>query len=478
MKSFFTLVLSCLLFWASGQNAFHELYYGLLAQQGNLANQEALIDTFFTSYPTTPFTSGDSAVFLYRGSASVQVAGDHTGWDPTGNELFPIAGSTLRFRYESFELTARLDYKLVVNGNWVLDPKNPLTAPGGFGSNSELAMPSYVQPWEIVFNPAVQAGTIVNRTITSTFTGNTYPVQVYLPPNYDSTLQYPTVYFQDGSEYRLLASATTVLDNLIHVDSIQPVIGVFVTPTNRNDEYAFNLREEYTDFFVQELVPYIDSEFSTNPTAYARMVLGDSFGGNISALIAFQHNDIFGNVGFHSGAFWPDNFHALDVIAQSTADSIQVAMVWGTYESAKTYNRFLRDSLLGAGISVRWSEYHEGHSWGLWRATLDELIGFVFPAATLSNINLPEIQSLKVYPNPFHDKLNLVFEAYVPTDTFTFHLYSSRGETVYSDTLRINSTSTYTVDLSSLGLTAGFYFAEIEWKGGRSETIKLHHFND
>lgn len=473
MKHFTTLFLLCLGSWASGQNAFHELYFGLLAQQGNSANQEALIDTFFTNYPLTPFTSGDSAVFLYRGSAAVQVAGDHTGWDPSGNDLFPIAGSSLRFRYESFEPTARLDYKLVVNGNWVLDPKNPLTAPGGFGSNSELAMPGYVQPWEIVFNPAVQAGTIVNRSITSTFTGNTYPVQVYLPPNYDSTLQYPTVYFQDGGEYRLLASATTVLDNLIHVDSIQPVIGIFVTPNNRNDEYAFSLREEYTDFFVQELVPYIDNEFSTNPTAYSRLVLGDSFGGNISALIAFQHNDVFGNVGFHSGAFWPDNFHALQVIAQSTISDIKVGMIWGTYESAKSYNRTLRDSLLAGGIPVRWSEYHEGHSWGLWRATLDELVNFAFPSASLGAIEVSENNYLKIFPNPFRDKLNLVFEGSVPTDIFEFNLYSSQGSVIFSDTLRVTSNSVYSFDLSDLGLTAGFYFAEVQWKDGQSKRVKI-----
>ena len=456
-----------------GQNAFQDLYYGLLAQQGNSAIQEALIDSFFLAYPETPYTSGDSAVFLYRGTASVQVAGDHTGWDPNGNDLFPIAGSSLRYRYGSFEPTARLDYKLVVNGNWLLDPKNPNTAPGGFGSNSELAMPDYVQPWEIVYNPAVQAGTMETRSITSTNTGNAYPVHVYLPPNYDSTLQYPTVYFQDGSEYRLLASAPTVLDNLIHVDSIQPVIGVFVTPTNRNEEYAFSLRDEYTDFFVNELVPFIDGEYATNPVAYARLVLGDSFGGNISALIAFQHNDIFGNVGFHSGAFWPDNFHTLSVIAQSNIDSINVAMVWGTYESAKLYNRTLRDSLIGAGIPVRWSEYHEGHSWGLWRATLDELVGFAFPASALSQIDVPIPTFLRLYPNPFQDDLTLSFEAFVPDDTFEFLLYSSKGQVVYSDTLRINASNMHHIDLSRLGLTAGFYFAEIRWNGGQSKTYKL-----
>ena len=48
----------------------------------------------------------------------------------------------------SFESTARLDYKFVVGSSWILDPRNPNKVKGGFGDNSELAMPQFVQPSE------------------------------------------------------------------------------------------------------------------------------------------------------------------------------------------------------------------------------------------------------------------------------------------------------------------------------------------
>ncbi|MCE2496440.1 MAG: hypothetical protein J4F31_07690 [Flavobacteriales bacterium] len=457
--------LLCLLFIpliSLGQNDFQILYYDLLANLGNSTVQEALIDTFFMNNPETPFISGDSAVFLHRDSASVQVAGDFTGWSPTGNDLFPIAGSTLKFRYESFEPTARLDYKLVVNGNWVLDPLNPHTAPGGFGSNSELAMPLYVQPWEIQYDPSVPAGTVFTHSISSAYTGNTYPVHVYLPPNYDSTGHYPTVYFQDGSEYRLLANSTTVLDNLIAVDSIQPVIGVFVTPNNRNEEYAFSLRDVYTNFFVEELVPFIDSMFATRSNPWSRLVLGDSFGGNISVLIAFQHNDVFGNVGFHSGAFWPDDFHAFDVIQAASIDSLRVAMIWGTYESAMHYNRGLRDNLINTNFPVYWSEYHEGHSWGLWRATLDELIHFAFQASELSLIETRNVLQVTAFPNPYSDSITFSFGDQ-NLESVDLKIYSVKSELFYDHVLSSDELNHGRIKVSLNQLPTGVYFAEIRY---------------
>ncbi|MDZ7623881.1 MAG: hypothetical protein U5J96_05460 [Ignavibacteriaceae bacterium] len=67
---------------------------------------------------------------------------------------------------------------LFLNGsNWILDPENPNTCQGGFGPNSELSMPLYVQPWEINYNPNIAHGTVVAKTIFSTNVGTNYHVK-------------------------------------------------------------------------------------------------------------------------------------------------------------------------------------------------------------------------------------------------------------------------------------------------------------
>jgi enterochelin esterase family protein len=259
----------------------------------------AAIDSFMTHARTVgiPFIEDSTANFIYIGNPNTAtVAGDFNGWSTTAWPLTKLVQTNFWYRSEIFEMDARLDYKFVLNGStWILDPENPHTCTGGFGPNSELAMPLYVQPWEIEYNPNIVHGTVITKSIYSTIVGANYQLNIYFPPGYDSLSAetYPAVYFQDGSEYITLGRAVNVIDNLLDSAKIQPLIAVFVKPNNRNEEYAGSLRNQYRLFFVNELVPYIDSHYKTRPDSEERLVLGDSFGGNISALISYNHPEVF-----------------------------------------------------------------------------------------------------------------------------------------------------------------------------------------
>jgi len=270
---------------------------------------------------------------------------------------------------------------VINNSNWILDPKNPNRISGGFGPNSELAMPAYVQPAEIIEREETSKGTISTVQVASSNTGRTYNVHVYLPASYDESSEYPVAYFQDGLEYIDLASSATVIDNLIHDELIRPLIGVFVIPNDRNTEYALGDRFKYTDFFVEELVPYIDENYATIEDSAERAVIGDSYGGNISAIIAFRNPEVFGNCGIHSGAFQNYNFHTNGIVMDDELKPIRVASIWGTYEggSLPANMRGVRDYLIETGYDITWKELPEGHSWGLWRATIDDMLTFFFP---------------------------------------------------------------------------------------------------
>lgn len=346
-------------------------------------DQYALVAQFVDT-TKAPYVEDDSVVcFFYYGEASgVQVAGDFTGWNPDGRNFTRLRDTDLWYRKEVFEKDARLDYKLVIGTNWILDPKNPSQIGGGFGPNSELAMPEYIHPTEILSRDGIDKGVITLIQLSSSYTGKTYQVHIYLPPNYSDTNEYPVAYFQDGADYLNLASTKNVLDNLIADKSIQPTIGVFVVPNNRNTEYAFEDRFKYSNFFANELVPFIDTNYSTILTAQGRAVIGDSYGGNISAIIAFQNPEIFGNYGIHSGAFQPNDFHTNSIVMDGVKKDIKVVTIWGTYEgsSLPPNMRRVRDYLEENSYEVLCKELPEGHSWGLWRATTDDMLKFFFPA--------------------------------------------------------------------------------------------------
>lgn len=368
--------------------------------------QQTVVDSFMNTLPETPLAEFDTlAHFLYKGiSSNCQVAGDFNGWNPAFGTMTKVGSTTLWYRTMVFEPNARLDYKFVLNGsNWVLDPLNPHTCSGGFGPNSELAMPAYVQPWEIELNPGIPHGSVEVLTFHSDQLNGNYQIQVYLPPSYTTHPDrfYPAIFVQDGQEYVSLGSAKNVLDNLIDAGSISEIVGIAIRPNDRNEEYAGSKRNQYRAFVVEELIPYVQENYRTIDAPAARAVIGTSYGANISAQIVAYHPEIVGKAGLHSPAFQANNYETNDLLLQGELKPIQWAAVWGTYEGSVFQNmQIIQPGLVAMGYSFYGNYYPEGHSWGLWRATIDELLIELFPPG-LVNVDEPSrTGSIRVWPNP------------------------------------------------------------------------------
>lgn len=440
----------------------------------------AVADSFVNANRATgiPLREGNMAVFLYNSNANyIQVAGDFTSW-ATSVTMSRISNTNLFYYFRSFEMNARVDYKLVVNGsNWILDPLNPRVCPGGYGPNSELAMPGYVQPWEIVRGPNLPAGTVLAFNFASSNTNSTFAYYVYLPPGYDSTStrRYPVVYFHDGSEYLSLAQAATILDNAIDSNKIEPVIGVFVKPNNRNDEYAGSLRNAYAAFFAQELVPFIDANYKTIPDKYKRLVLGDSYGGNISAIISWNYPGVFANCGLHSAAFQPNNYEIFNAIMNGARKDIKYFSIWGTYEPLFTIMRSFRDTLTSRGYTITTHEYPEGHSWGLWRANIMNMIAWFFPGGPVSakeHSEMPrEFKLMQNNPNPFNPETRISFTLPKSGKT-TLIVYDLNGLSVAILLDRDLAAGYHSIDFRPQGLPSGIYLARLT-SGKLSNTIKM-----
>jgi enterochelin esterase-like enzyme len=441
--------------------------------------RDAAVDSFWAQLPSVPWTTGDTAHFLYRGAASsLALAGDFNGWNPTGTSLSQASGTSLWHRSMVFESDARLDYKLVRNGSeWILDPANPATVPGGFGPNSELAMPAYVQPWEIQPRPGVPMGSIGTASLASTETGRTYSLQIYTPPGYDPerAAGYPVAYFQDGHEYVGLASAGRIMDNLIDSGLIEPLIGVFVRPTDRNNEYAGGLRFDYARFFAEELVPWADANYNTAAGYLRRAVIGPSFGGNISAIITMEHPEVFGLCGLHSGAFWPNSFDTYNRWLASTPDPLlKVAALWGSYEGSLPDNMHqFADALEEDNTEHIAAERHEGHSWGLWRSTLDDMLQFFFPpGGAPSGMSAPErLEALVCRPNPASRQIILTQPAGLePGAGQHIALWDAAGQQVLNQAVQAHQGE---VQLDLSDLKAGLYLVGWSDRRGRMASTTL-----
>jgi enterochelin esterase family protein len=345
----------------------------------------ALIDSFMQKAAQDGFPLREDTIahFIFRGavSAGVTVPGDFNGWDPAADPMAGIAGTDFFYLSRCFEADARLDYKFVLDGSrWILDPLNPRTVTGGFGSNSELAMPAYVQPEEIEYLPGIPHGAVETLGFRSGTLGNDRTVKVYLPHGYADhpDRRYPALYVNDGGEYLSLASMNNVLDLLIHRGLIAEVLVVFVNPVDRNVEYRLNAA--YKSMIVDELVPYIDSLYRTVDDAAGRGIMGASLGGLISTFIAYEHPDLFGLCAGQSSAYYANDDWLIHRIADGPVRDVRFYLDWGTYETAiQRQNHEMRDVLRSKGYSLAWFEYHEGHSWGSWRAHTDDILRHLFP---------------------------------------------------------------------------------------------------
>lgn len=374
------------------------------------AQRSAIIDSFMNAAGTFPYIEQDTLChFIYRGNINTaNVPGDANGWNPAAFPMTRLASTDFFYHSRKFEADARLDYKFVLNGsNWILDPRNPFQVSGGFGPNSELRMPQYVPPPEIRFNPGIPHGALRDTSFFSTNLNNSRTIRVYTPPDYNNTTsRYPVVLFHDGLEYVSLAQANNVLDYLIWGRRIEPVIAVFVPPNaaRRHDEYAANLQPQFTAFITQELMPWLDRRYRTRTEPASRAVLGASDGGNISLWLGYSHPEVFGNV----AAFSSNVESNISTGFQNSAPlDLKLYLDMGTYDLAILIARVnnLLPILKAKGYPLRYVEWHEGHSWGNWRAHFDNALEYFFPGPVLQveqrsvppeNFKVPQS-----HPNPF-----------------------------------------------------------------------------
>lgn len=352
--------------------------------QAAAGDKQALVDSFLfwaNSETGIPYIEDSTAYFLYFNGANVtvQIAGDFSNWSPEGQNFSFLTGTNLYYKGISFENDARLDYKLVVNGNWILDPLNPHTCSGGYGPNSELSMLGYIQPPEIQTYP-IPHGTMSSTTFSDTTQGRTRTIRIYTPPGYaESDMTYRTAYFLDGSEYVTLASAANILDFLIAESMIPPIIGVFTDPTDRMAEYSYDY--DFMNMFIGELVPWVDETYRTMAEPEARAITGVSLGGLTSLLFTIQHPEVFANCGAYSPAIWFG-----DLIGQYSDQPVlpvKIYMDAGTYEPSIYHSASqLQDILEDQGWEHDYRVWHEGHSWGAWRAHLDNSLIYFWPLSS------------------------------------------------------------------------------------------------
>lgn len=454
-------------------NQFHTFYDRV--NNALVSERTAIVDSFLNANPVIPFIEQDSICqFIYRGNAtSISIPGEVNEWDTYSSPMEVLSTTNLWYRSEVFEPDARLEYKFFKDGTlWIADPLNPRIV-GEYG-NSELRMPDYIQPPELLYYPNIPHGTLHDTTFFSTNLGNSRSIRVYLPPGYSlSNNSYPVVVFHDGIGFIELALANNVLDYLISQNRIQPLIGVFVPPVNRDEEYVGQLQNQFAAFIAEELMPYIDVRYRTMINPDKRATVGISNGGNIALWIAYNYPNIFGSIGSYSGHI---QYPTSSVFESGIQHSLKIYLDAGTYDLSGflEITQNFRDVIQAKGYDFRYNEWHEGHSWLNWGAHLDNALEFFFPS-------IVEVQNEKImpnfftlmqnYPNPFNPSTTISYS--IPISGFvTLKVHDVLGNEVATLVNEEKPTGSYEVEFDASKLSSGMYLYTFK-AGSFTQTKKL-----
>jgi enterochelin esterase family protein len=361
-----------------------------------------LVDEYLRALTYPVFEDETTVVLLHRARTNaVRIVGDMTDWLDSIS-FVRIPETDLYWFRGTYEPEARLEYVFYTSdaGAPVTDPLNQY-AVNGFVLNSELAMPRYCRhPVFDAYRDGRKGGFALLRDYTIPAGALPYPhtVHVCTPPGYDGGQdRYPCVYFQDGRDYIEYGVAPSVLRTLIESGTIPPVIGIFVTPPNlhlpqtpnRTTEYGMN--PDYVTFVAQELRMWVDANFRTVCDPAARLVIGDSYGGLISATIGLRRPDVFEMAYSQSGYMSFGNDQLLRELAETEGISGRFYLDCGTYERRVgrgivpdsegdflAANRKMAEYMRGRGVDLVYREYPEGHTWGNWRAHLHDALEHFF----------------------------------------------------------------------------------------------------
>jgi len=163
---------------------------------------------------------------------------------------------------------------------------------------------------------------------------------VYLPAGYDAAAtkqpkpRYPVLYFLHGlgdNEQTLFNSGGwTLLDDLRR----QGKIGDFliVAPEGRRSFYINSAdgSVRYSDFFLREFIPHIESRYRIRAGRDGRAISGISMGGYGALRFAFAHPEMFSAVSAQSAALITESPQNIDTAGRSGAPLAKVlAAVFG-----------------------------------------------------------------------------------------------------------------------------------------------------
>lgn len=254
------------------------------------------------------------------------LAGDFNGWNPADKAWELLKNGSGNYVLNKDLPTGIIHFK-VTRGSWTsvecdatgkaIDNRN-LMVKSDTGVRLDIAgwQDSFTQPEKK--HTATARVHIISENFEMPQLGRQRRVWIYLPAGYDTAQKkYPVIYMHDGQnlfdEYTSSYGEWGIDELMDNIPAQQECIIVGIdhggdyrmTEYNPYDsKYGKGRGDDYVQFLVKTLKPYIDIHYRTQSDAAHTTIAGSSMGGLISIYAALKYPEVFGNAGVFSPAFW------------------------------------------------------------------------------------------------------------------------------------------------------------------------------
>ncbi|SFD88090.1 Enterochelin esterase [Thermophagus xiamenensis] len=270
-------------------------------------------------------------------------------------------------------------YQLNIDGASVPDPGAMLFF-GACRWGSGIEIPSNDQVIFAVKN--VPHGHVHEIRFPSKSSQKTLRAFVYTPPGYEKEIskRYPVLYLQHGyceneTSWPNQGHANFIMDNLIAEGKAKPFIVVMAYGMTNEIEFG-RLRDfdilPFQSVLVNDLIPYIDSNFRTLANQENRAMAGLSMGGFETRLISLNRTDLFSYLGlFSGGVYRPGDFKEYETLKL-------VFISCGSKENPEWVKKAVNE-LKNAGYhAVSYISDGTAHEFHTWRRSLYQFAQLLF----------------------------------------------------------------------------------------------------
>lgn len=371
-----------------------------VAKARSAKERTELVDSFVKKQKAFPIMEGNIVQFVYRGECrDVALASDIFGARQE-QRMQNVAGTDLYYYSLQLPEDQRANYVFLVDYKVQSDERNPRSTVSTMYAGemefavrlqkeqplrmSWFAMPGWKEPKflaEARKEGRKLSGTIESHEVATDDQKSKFPIDVYLPPQYEDTnKRFPVVYMQNGKQAR--ERLPKLIDAICAGGMKNPPVVVFL-------KAAFNPMapgvsvSEHTAKFV---VPFVDKTYRTNADRSARGVYGTGFTGSDAFGLAGGNPELFGLLYVQSPLVFDGGQAQFAKLFEKIQEPMKICIEWGSYDmhnphenwDVRKIGKSMADRLsANKQLKVTERSINDSTDWRSWQGQLHNVLEFL-----------------------------------------------------------------------------------------------------